>query len=69
MVHFESKVFANQELYPYWSKVKDTVKKFYNSCQDNRVILLFENSRLISSNAQFFDIAKPLFSKDMNIAN
>lgn len=58
MVHFESELFANQGIHPYWSKVKDTVKKFYKSCQNDRVILLFDNLRLISSNAQFFDIAK-----------
>ncbi len=62
MVHFESELFANQDLHPYWSKVKDTVRKFYNSCRDDRVILLFENSRLISSNAQFFDITSQLLS-------
>ena len=61
MVHFESEVFANQELHPYWSKVKDTVKKFYKLCQSDRIILLFENSRLISSNAQFFDITESAF--------
>ncbi|MEP0883743.1 hypothetical protein NDI49_19500 [Trichocoleus sp. ST-U3] len=44
-----------------WSKVKNTVKKFYKLCQGDRVILLFENSRLISSNAQFFDITESAF--------
>ncbi len=62
IVHFESEVFANQELHPYWSKVQDTVKKFYDSCRDDRVIWLFENSRLISSNARFFDITSQLLS-------
>jgi hypothetical protein len=69
MVHFESEVFANQELHPYWSKVKDTVKKFYKLCQGNRIILLLRIQDLLVVMPSFLILPSQLFSKDMNISN
>ena len=47
MVHFESEIFANQDLHLSWSKVKDTVKSFTTAVRTTGLFCFFRIQDLL----------------------